>query len=94
MKNRVAYKKKNVYLFYAGETEDRDKITVPYALDYWLKKGFPAKKIALGMATYARGFLLESSRHHGLGAEKDDDGASPKGRKVISSTGLKIAALD
>ena len=53
-----------------------------------MKKGFPAKKIALGMATYARGFLLESSRHHGLGAEKDEDGASPKGRRVIQAVSL------
>jgi len=63
-----------------GETEDRDKITVPYALDYWLQKGFPAKKIALGLATYARGFTLQNAKKHGLGAPKSDWGASPKGK--------------
>ena len=48
-----------------------------------MKKGFPAKKIALGLATYARGFLLENAKNHGLGARKSDWGASPKGMNEI-----------
>ena len=39
-----------------GDLPDRAKLTVDFALDYWIKKGFPAGKIALGLATYGRAF--------------------------------------
>jgi len=49
-----------------------DKLTVPFAVQYWIDKGFPAEKIALGMATYGRAFCLKDSKNHGLGAAKHD----------------------
>merc|ERR1712033_115779 len=55
-----------------GQLPDREKLTVAYALDYWIKKGFPAGKIALGLATYGRAFRLKDAKNHGLGAPKAD----------------------
>jgi len=45
-----------------------DQLTVPFAVDYWLKGGMPASKITLGMATYGKSFKLQSSDKHGIGA--------------------------
>ena len=47
-----------------------DKLTVPYAVEYWIQKGFPANKIALGMATYGRAFALKNPNDNGIGAPK------------------------
>ena len=49
-----------------------DKLTVPYAAQYWIDKGFPANKIALGMGTYGRAFALKDPNNNGLGAPKHD----------------------
>ena len=49
-----------------------DKLTVPFAAQYWIEKGFPASKIALGMATYGRAFALKDPKNNGLGAPKHD----------------------
>ena len=45
-----------------------DRLTVNYAVEYWMKGGMPARKIALGMATYGRAFKLASTSNTGLGA--------------------------
>ena len=45
-------------------------LTVPFAVQYWIDKGFPANKIALGLATYGRAFRLKDSGDSGLGAPK------------------------
>ena len=45
-----------------------DKLTVEYTTQYWIDKGMPAKKIALGLATYGRSFRLKNSADHGVGA--------------------------
>ena len=49
-----------------------DKLTVPFAVQYWIDKGFPANKIALGLATYGRAFSLKDPSNSGLGAPKHD----------------------
>ena len=49
-----------------------DKLTVPFAVQYWIDKGFPANKIALGLATYGRAFSLKDLSNSGLGAPKHD----------------------
>ena len=49
-----------------------DKLTVPFAVQYWIDKGFPANKIALGLATYGRVFSLKDPSNSGLGAPKHD----------------------
>ena len=51
-----------------GTTDFRAEFTVPYVVDYWIKGGFPAKKIALGMATYGRAFRLKDKNQTGLAA--------------------------
>jgi len=63
-----------------GQSDDRDKFTVPFALNYWIKKGFPANKIALGLATYGRAFRLKDASNHGLAAPKALWSNPPKGK--------------
>lgn len=65
------------YFLFKGNTVSRGRLTVPYALDVWIKGGFPTDKIALGMATYGRSFRLANPRNNGLGAPKS--GTSPRG---------------
>ena len=50
-----------------------DKLTVTYAVDYWVKHGMPPSKIALGMGTYGRAFRLVNSANNGLGAAASGD---------------------
>lgn len=50
------------------------KMTVSYALQYWMEKGMPCKKIALGMATYGRAFTLKDLGQTGLGAPANGPG--------------------
>ena len=56
----------SVTSYYLGNTDHREKLTVPYAVDYWINGGFPAHKIALGMGTYGRGFKLADASQHSL----------------------------
>ena len=58
----------------------KDKLTVPYAAQYWIDKGFPANKIALGMAPYGRAFALKDPSNSGLGAPKHPWQQPHKGR--------------
>ena len=57
-----------------------DNLTVPFAAQYWIDKGFPANKIALGMATYGRAFCLKDANDNGLGAPKNAWQQPHKGR--------------
>ena len=50
-----------------------DKLTVTYAVDYWVKHGMPPSKIALGMGTYGRAFKLVNQGNNGLGAAASGD---------------------
>ena len=53
---------------FSGTTDFRAEFTVPYAVDYWIKGGFPAEKIALGMGIYGRAFRLKDKGQTGLAA--------------------------
>ena len=55
-----------------------DPLTVTFALEYWINGGFPANKIALGLGTYGRAFLLSDSSNHGLGAAAGGDPTAGK----------------
>ncbi|XP_028402554.1 chitotriosidase-1-like isoform X2 [Dendronephthya gigantea] len=55
-----------------------DKLTVRYAVEHWMKKGMPAQKIALGMATYGRAFKLVNPSNNGLNAPAN--GNPPRGK--------------
>ena len=45
-----------------------DELTVSFATQYWIDKGMPSNKIALGLALYGRSFKLADTNNHGLGA--------------------------
>lgn len=55
-----------------------DKLTVSYAVQYWMDKGMPCKKIALGLGTYGRAFKLVNPNENGLGASTKDRAAPGK----------------
>ena len=61
-------RKQYVFPVIIGTTEFRAEFTVPYTVNYWIKGGFPAKKIALGMGTYGRAFSLKDKNQTGLAA--------------------------
>ncbi|XP_065682082.1 acidic mammalian chitinase isoform X1 [Hydra vulgaris] len=65
-----------------GKSPKRKEYTVEYAVEHWIKKGFPPSKITLGLATYGRSFYLEDEDDHGLSADIDiskKDDLAPKG---------------
>lgn len=64
-----------------------DLLSVPHGLDVWLKGGFPADKIVLGIATYGRTFTLASSASHDIGAP-----ATRGGEKQIFTDEFGFAA--
>ncbi|XP_032235662.2 chitotriosidase-1 [Nematostella vectensis] len=45
-----------------------EELTVSFAAQYWIDKGAPASKIALGLGTYGRAFKLADQTRHGLKA--------------------------
>ena len=51
-----------------------DPLSVVKGLDIWINGGFPASKIALGLATYGRSFKLTNKGQHGLGAPASGPG--------------------
>jgi len=57
-----------------------DKLTVPYSVEFWMKGGMPAGKIALGLATYGRAFRLKSKDSTGLNAQIHDWSSANKGK--------------
>ena len=48
--------------------DPQDPLTVGFAVDYWLSKGTPSKKLVLGMGLYGRSFTLASAQAAGIGA--------------------------
>ena len=65
-----------------GKSPKRKEYTVVYAVEHWIRKGFPPNKITLGLATYGRSFYLEDADDHGLSADIDiskKDDMAPKG---------------
>jgi len=38
------------------------------AINYWIKSGFPARKIMLGLPIYGRSFALNDASQNGIGA--------------------------
>ena len=68
-----------ILLCFSAPQSDREKLTVTYALDYWIDNGFPAYKIALGLATYGRTFRLKNANDHGLGAPTAEWGNPRRG---------------
>ncbi|XP_076042468.1 chitotriosidase-1-like [Oratosquilla oratoria] len=41
-------------------------LNVDFAVQYWIQKGFPANKMALGMGLYGRCFTLQSAQQHDI----------------------------
>ena len=61
-----------------------DILTVKYATQYWIDKGAPPSKIALGLGTYGRSFkLVNAKTKHGIGAPAN--GNPPRGQYTRES---------
>jgi chitinase len=58
-------------------------LTVKYATQYWIDKGAPANKIALGLGTYGRSFKLVDVNDNGIGAPAN--GNPPRGQYTRES---------
>ena len=81
-------KKQYVFPVILGTTDFRAEFTVPYAVDYWIKGGFPAKKIALGMGTYGRAFRLKDKSQTGLAAPTTSGWPQPPKGKFTREAGF------
>ena len=62
-----------------------DELTVSFATQYWIDKGMPSNKIALGLALYGRSFKLSDANNHGLGAPS---GGKPQRGPYTKEAGL------
>ena len=65
-----------------------DELTVSFAAQYWIDKGFPANKIALGMGTYGRSLGLVDPAKNGLGAPAKKDWSNPPKGKYTREQGF------
>lgn len=63
------------------------KLTVDYAIKYWLKNGAPKEKIILGIGTYGRTFTLANSQQHGYNAPITGPGAAGPFTREASTLG-------
>lgn len=84
-----------VYVFFScilqqkhlGPGDFRKEYTVRYAINAWLRGGFPANKIALGLATYGRPFRLDNADNNGLHVPKSK-WTPPRTGKYTRTTGF------
>jgi len=68
---------------YAGSANTTDKLSVDFAINYWIQKGAPKEKLNLGIATYGRSFTLQNASNNGVGAPAKDAGkAGPYTKKA------------
>jgi len=51
---------------------------VDSAVNHWIKSGFPARKIVLGLPIYGRSFTLKDPKQNGIGAPTRDGGIAGK----------------
>ena len=72
----------------ALEGRPGDELTVSFAVQYWIDKGFPANRITLGMATYGRSFGLVDPSRHALGAPAKKDWSNPPKGKYTREQGF------
>jgi chitinase len=47
-------------------------------VNHWIKSGFPARKIVLGLPIYGRSFTLKDPKQNGIGAPTRDGGIAGK----------------
>ena len=55
-----------------------DVLNTDTAVSHWIKKGFPAYKIQMGLGIYGRSFTLENSDSNGIGAAATGGGTQGK----------------
>jgi len=67
----------NAPMFYC-EGDDIDFFNTDSAVNYWIKSGFPARKIMLGLPIYGRSFTLNDPKNNGIGAPARDGGQAGK----------------
>jgi chitinase len=70
----------NAPLYPRGEEAGTENafLNIHWAVNYWVNGGAPKDKLAIGLATYGRGFTLENAANNGLGAPAR--GPSPAGQ--------------
>ncbi|RMZ99967.1 chitotriosidase-1 isoform X2 [Brachionus plicatilis] len=74
-----------------SEYGDASYLNVDWAVNYWLKSGFPKEKFVLGLATYGRPFKLKDPNRYEPGDL--NDGAGTPGRICSKIIPYKLVIL-
>ena len=62
----------------SSESQYQATLNVNFTINYYIKLGFPVKKIMLGMCSYGRSFTLSNTTQNNLGSKTTGGGTTGK----------------
>ena len=75
----------------SSESQEQAILNVDFTINYYIKLGFPADKIMLGIGAYGRSFTLSNSAQNSLGSPAS--GAGIAGKVIFINSLAKIIEM-